>query len=389
MTLAGGSGTVAKPNQYLSTSSASAPPTSCTAGASIATTGANAITIKGFGYYYGITFSAAGGGSNADGFTILNAGTTGSIYFESCTFALASTSSTQVTLIGNGGGGVDADNFANFLNCIFTFGATGQTFKLEACNINIVGGSVAATGSVPTTLLTLVNEASNQTVIRGCDLSAITGTLCALGVSTMAEVTLENCKLGSGVTMSSGSNPSPGGPYFRLHNCDSGSKNYRFYEGDYTGTIQQETTIVDNTTTCSNGTQQFSWNIATTADVAFGQPYVSPEIAQWCALTTGSYTATIQINSNIALTNAQIWMELEYFGSASFPIASVVNSRAADAITTPSTYTTSSDSWGGSETHQQYMRVTFSPAMAGPVKVRIYVADPSITVYVNPLIIIS
>jgi hypothetical protein len=51
--------------------------------------------------------------------------------------------------------------------------------------------------------------------------------------------------------------------------------------------------------------------------------------------------------------------------------------------------TSSAASWGGSPAHTQKLQVTFTPQMKGPVKARIFVAKPSITVYVDPLLTIS
>jgi hypothetical protein len=380
MTLSGGSGTAAAPNQYLSVSNSVAPPTAVTSGASVSTTTANGITLEGYGYYYGITFSS-GSGASAATFNVAVTGAT-SLFTENCTLQQGTSSSSSLFNFGNTAG------YSYHVNPTIVFGSTGQSLDVNGGTHSFINATVAQTGSVPTTLIKNTAAETVNFVIRDSDLSAITGTLYNAGSENGAgQILLANCKLASGVTMVSGNYGNAFSAVFRVHNCDSGSKNYRFYEGAYLGTIQQETTIVDNTNPASNGNETISWNIATTADTAFGQPYAAPEIATWNAFTSSSHTATIQINSNISLTNAQIWMELEYLGSASYPTGSIITSRAAP-LATPTAYSSSSDSWGGSETYQQYMQVTFSPALAGVIKARVFVADPSITVYVNPLILV-
>lgn len=388
MSLAGGQSTAAASTSYICCSSSSvAPPTAAgtTASINITTGTVNLSITSNNSYWYGVTFTTGTAGSNVQDLLISNAAGQQALYFESCNFETLSTSTTNLFFIGSTN---CSDAIFNFLNCTFVFGSTSQKISTYSGEINFIGGSIAATGSSPATLfLPLATLAQNVTV-RDCDLSGITGTILNVGIASPGEFLIENCKLGSGVAMTTGAVSSPGGIMFRLHNCDSGSKNYRFYESDYESVIQQETTIVDNTNPCSNGAQQFSWNIATNATISFGAPYISPEIAQWNSLTSGTHTATVQIAGANTLTNGDIWMELEYPGNASFPIDSIVNNRVADILTAVSAQPTSTDSWGGSPAHTQYLQVSFTPLMAGPIIARIYVAKPSITVYVNPLIVV-
>ena len=382
LTLAGGTGTAASPTKYISVNKATVPPTasSILSGASEATTGLNTLTRNGYGYYNGITFSSGSGGSNAVNL-VLN-GSAGYTFDENCTYNLATTGTQSILMGGNS----VATGFT-MLNPTFIFGSTTQTLAFQGGSFTIINPTVAQTGSVPSVLTRLLAGGGTY-VIRDGDLSKITGTLTNNNsASASASILFENCKLGAAVAMTSNSflNASTN---FILHNCDSGNKNYRFYQSNYLGTIQQETTVVDNNNPANNGNQSYSWSIATTANTALTQPYISPEIAQWCNLTSGTHTATVQINSNVALTNAQIWMELEYLGSSSTPIGTSVTSRVSNVLSTPTTYTTSSDSWGGALSNQQYMQVSFTPAMAGYIKVRIYIAVPSTTVYVSPLILV-
>lgn len=382
LTLAGGQGTAAAPNQYLTVSHLVAPPTSVTTGSSEAVTGAFNLNVQGYGYYYGINFLAGNAANNANMEWGGNAA--GNLVLENCTSTLNNTFA-GATL---GLGASNAQAFTiTLINPTFIFGNTSQNIQQYDGNIIVINASVAQSGSIPSVLIKHNAVAGGTLLIRDSDLSKITGTL--LNPNSEAGnlfTILENCKLGSGVAMTTGAFLD-GASTLKVHNCDSGSKNYRFYESGYLASVQQETTIVDTTNPASNGAQTISWNISTSSSVAFGQPYVSPEIAQWCNLVTGSHTATIQIDSNVALTNAQVWMELEYLGSSATPVGSVITSRVAP-LASATVYPTSSDIWGGSQTSQQYMQVSFSPALAGYIKVRIYVAIPSATIYVNPLILV-
>ena len=123
-TLAGGQGTYTSPNQYLSVSASGAiPPTSCTKGASVATTGAFALKVQGFGYWYGLTFSCAGGGSNNANFS----SQAQTLFYDTCTFAMASTNASPVLILSDISTGIGG--FTTMLGCSYTFGNAGQKIQ--------------------------------------------------------------------------------------------------------------------------------------------------------------------------------------------------------------------------------------------------------------------
>lgn len=392
VTLVGGQGTNAAPNKYYCVSNAVAPPAAITTGASLSVTTAHTLFITKNGYYEGIAFNC-GAGTNANTPSLIwggNGNTNFLTTFKNCSFNMLGTGSGATI-----GASSPDQNGVLMYNCTVTFSNTGQTFG----NTNtvqggtMIGGSIAATGSVPTSLFNIGLTKSGFYRLRGVDLSSVIspGTLVNNSNGwTAGEIALENCKIGNAVTMTSGTFDLFS--QFKMDNCDSGSKNYRFYRQNFFGSINQDTTTVNNTNPSSDGTTKISWSLNTSPNVNFYRPMIFEEfpIVQWNSLTSGAHTATIQIASNgSALTNKDIWMELEYFGSSASPISSIVSSRAIDILATPSTYSTSTDSWGGSPTNTQFMQVSFSPQLAGPIKCRIYMGAPVVTAYVNPLIIVN
>lgn len=391
MTLAGGQGTAALPTSYLSISKTTVPPTTLTTGASVATTGVNTLIVKGYGYYSGITFSAAGGGSNNAGLVIEG----GALYFENPTFTLASTYATGAISLQDNSALNPLDGVVWLINPAFTFSATGQKINLGASSggghVISIGGSVAATGSVPTTLFGDNGGAWVDATFRDIDLSAITGTLFTYTAASGGFIRLEDCKLASGVTMTSETLTDAGSIKFQAHNCDSGSTQYKFYDKDYLGTLQQSTSEVDTTNAATDGHTEISWSITTSANTTFTQPYAMeyfPEIA-WYDTTGSSVTATIEIAGAQSLNNAQIWPECENLSTSGYPLGVATSGRASNVLSTPTTWSTSADSWTGSPTYTQYMTVSFTPQLSGQVKCRVYVADPSITEYVSPRILLG
>ena len=142
---------------------------------------------------------------------------------------------------------------------------------------------------------------------------------------------MENCRLGSGVTVATGTVPDPASISLRMHNCDSGATNTRFFTQNYVGTTQQETTVVRNGG-ASDGTTPVSWNLSANANAYFGMPLASEPIAIWNGATGASLTATIEIAGTGALNTNDIWVEFEYPGSASFPQGSVATTKARLAV---------------------------------------------------------
>lgn len=388
MTLAGGQGTVLAQNKYVCVSNSVAPPTAVTTGATVSTTGVSGLTINLVGYYAGISFLSGSGSSTASTTISGTASATHALYFENCSFTLNTTDNNTNFLIGPSSS--PNSILSRFNNCTFVFGNASQRFQLRNGIVEVVGGSFAATGTLPTVLITPLSGGSSlNCIIRDCDLSAITGTLYQQGGNNSGFVIFENCKINSGVTIVSSTPTGPGSPAIKLHNCDSGTKNYRFFESVYMGTILQDTVTINNAG-ASDGTQAISWKIVTGSSVSsINQPFQAPEITMWQDTTGSSKTATIEIAGAGTLTNSDIWLELEYPGSSATPIGSVVSSRATDIIATPSNAPTSSASWSGSPAVKQYLQVTFTPQMKGPIKARVFVGKQNTTVYIDPMITVA
>lgn len=375
-------GTLALPcNVYcISSSTTLASPTTATT-ASISTTGNSAFTITGWSYYYGVAYNC-GSGANAPLFSVASAA--GEVRIESGQLNLVATGAASFSF------GIRQPSTTQFMylyNTAISFGATNQVINSGANGLGFFmqGGSIAATGSVPTTLANFVSSGAVNVLMRDVDLSAITGTLFGVGDNCTGSVTLENCKLGSGVAVTSGSFTGYSCP-LKVHNCDSAATNYRYYYANGGGVIKQETTIV-RTGGDTDGTTPLSWNITTSANSQFTQPFVSEEIAIWNNSAGTSLTVTAFLNTATTLNNNDFWIEVEYPASSGSPLGATVNTRMA-VLGTPAALTADGVSnWGASAKANSYKcSVTFTPQMKGIIKMRLYQAKPSVTVYVDPQI---
>jgi hypothetical protein len=204
-------------------------------------------------------------------------------------------------------------------------------------------------------------------------------------------VSFENCKLGSSVTVATGTFSNAGGNgsvEIRLVNCDSADTNYRYHKQNYHGTITQESTIV-RTGGASDGTTPISRKMVSTANTKIYSPLVMDDIVFWNETTGSSQTATIEVvTDNVTLTDAECWLEVEYLGTSGFPISSLVNDRVTDDVFgTPANQTTSSETWtttGLTTPVKQKLAVAFTAQEKGYVRIRVMLAKASTTVYVCP-----
>lgn len=330
---------------------------------------------------YGLNFSA-GSGANTANLVLGNGGT--SIFADTCSFGLGNSNAASVMSIGNGS--VGSDNI-NLSNCTLTFGSTGQAVN-SGLNVGftMAGGSIAATGSVPVTLFNITSSRAPYIILRDVDLSAISGNIYG-GTNLGGYVDVQNCKLNAAATPVSAIGGANAGS-FRLHNSDSTSTNYRYLFQNGLGTVQSETSMV-RSGGATDGTTPLSWLITTGANTKITQPFQCEDISRWNSLTGSPLTVTLYLESNTALDNSKMWIQVEEPGTSGFPLGVNVSTRMT-LLGTPTNLTSDSSTWGGSAlTHKYKIVATITPQNAGPVKCRIFVAVPSAAIVVDPLFTIT
>lgn len=352
--------------------------------ATISTTGANSINILAGGatqfcYYYGITFKA-GSGSSAASLTVAATRT----QFENCGFFLSNTSATSGIIIGSSAGWGDLE----FINPVFTFSNVSQAINRRAGRAKFKGGSIGGS-TFPGILINQQSgtETPATWIFDGFDFSALGSGKTIFGNSATLSQTMQcvNCKINSLATFS---NTPIGGAINDLIITDTGSNNSRVERYTYGGPLTTETTIV-RSGGASDGTTPVSWKIAGNANNKRLVAIETFQIVQWNALVGASHTVTVEVvNDGTTLTNADIWMEVEYLGTSGFPISSLASTGLANPLATPANLPSSSASWaaGLATPIAQYLQVTITPQMAGLIRVIVRMAKASKTVYVDPLI---
>lgn len=380
-TLAAAAGAFAQTIILSVTKAGSVPPVAAdiTSGASIACTGATALTFTGGGtYWQGITFSTGSGSSLAS----LAFSSSGSQYFNNCAFILNTTNSGAPINIGTSSRLV-------WNNCTVTFGHASQNIGSQG-RFEWYNTTSAILGTTPTTLF---GSTANFSYIHchGVDLSALGSgkNLCDGSSPGLGTVILSFCKLGSSVTVRQNTPTQPCSDLVTLTNCDSGNTGYRNEWYSATGAITPEITIT-RTNGATDGVQKVSHKYVSNANTTLSDPLEGPPIYKWNTVTS-SQTATIEFISSASLNNNDIFVELEYLGTASFPQSIFVNNTIATILTAAAAQTSSSVAWDSSPATpvKQKLVVTFTAQIAGLVRAVVKVAKASTTVYVDPLLTIA
>ncbi len=192
-----------------------------------------------------------------------------------------------------------------------------------------------------------------------------------------------------------GTNPGVGGPVVLMHNCDSADTHFRLSEQHWQGGVTQQTGTLTRSggATHADGTA-YSLKMAGNANtVNLWHPLRSTEFSVYNSSVGGSLTATVEILRDNAtnLTDADVWLEVNYLGTSGFPQGTLITDRVADVMATAANQTASSVTWdttGMANPNKQKLAVTFTPQEAGYVIARVMLAANT-TLYVDPFITLA
>lgn len=377
-------GTNASPNIITCVSTAAVPPTTSATTATVTTTGNFGITYNGAFSWDGISINV-GTGANSQGYQI------GGSYqkFTNCALNLVNTGAA----IGVVGGTVNAlGGTVVFDNVTLGFTATSQTFLVRGTNFKWIGTASAITGAtVPTSFFYASGGQSAALVeLRGVDFSAFGSgkTLVPAACNTLDPCLFIDCKFGASVTVAA-TPTNTNGSYIDVVRSDSSGTNYRSERYRYTGTLTTETTIV-RTGGATDGTTLISWKLVSTANSKWVQPFESYLTTIWNDSTSAITTLTIYgtTTGGGVPNNDDIWVEVEYLGSAASPLGTFITTTKASNVAASTTTNNSSDAstWGGGGAGNGFKIVvpSFTPGMKGPINITIKVAKASSTYYIDP-----
>jgi hypothetical protein len=340
--------------------------------ASVSTTGANAITINGTFYCYGIAFNSGTSGTNV---TMSLTNTSGNVqHYDSCKLKNGTATNPKI-LLGPASGALTI-----LENTTVEFGGTSGGLE--------VGGELiwrdtpsAIAGTPPSTLFTKVFRANNIKVsCEGLDLSAVSGTLVG-ATSTPDRVEFIGCDLHASVTVAA--TPTGIAAVVDAIRCDT-ANNQRHERIGYAGSQFRETTVV-RTGGASDGSNSEAWRIVTTANSELLFPFRGMPIT--ILNETVGQPLDIKMHGiwggGAVPDNDEIWFDVDYFGSAGSPVLSRASGRMSDPFGTPTALDADSQTWGGGTTDFS-QTITVTPQQKGPITIWPNAALPSTTFYVCP-----
>jgi hypothetical protein len=324
--------------------SGSYPPASSdlTTGAVISTTAAVALQFapaSGGYYLYGLTMRAGVGQSGNTNLTVSS--TSSNLYCDRCSFDLASTGGGSVLNTGNVGNLV-------FNNTTVKFAAAGQQISM-ACGSFVWQNTapILVSGStVPNFLMTL-SSLNPSVVLEALDLSQLTGGLITtVSGSVFGSVLVKDCKLNAAMTVAT---PANSGLTVQIIRSDNSVGAYKSNRYQYEGTETTETTITRTGGAADPTGQAQSRKLVTTANAQWLRPFKAEPYAIWNTVTGSNVTVTVYgtVNSYYIPTNDEIWLEVEYLGSASTPLGSMVTTTKASLLASPAAVASDDSVWSG------------------------------------------
>ena len=329
-------------------------------------------------YIEGVTLSASSGNIT------FNQTAYGSHYLKNCSLQITSATSTYK---------VSAGDYVEVIldNTSISFAHAGQTINFGvSSDLTWINTASPLAGTAPTYLFTLGTYISLIDCV-GVDFSGYTGTLAYSNSSVCAsKILLEGCKISSSVTLLAGA-PNGNAPTIELVNCWDGSV-VRNDHAQIAGVVTAERTIT-LTGGAADDVGAFSLKMAAASTKI--DKWVAPLESFWIDVENTavgvSKTATVEIVSSSSLNNDEIWMQLEYMGTAGNPLASFVFSQPLTPLTAAAAVPTSTAAWNSAPATPvyQHLQVSFTPQRAGRVRARVMLGKASATVYVDPNIVIT
>jgi len=374
------------------------PPTELTTGAAVINTGPGAVSWLAGGafYVYGITFKAGVGGNSAD--AIIKIGPQGGgnlhnwTYFERCTFWLASTADFTYIYIGQFiYETVIFDNTTVYFN-----GVLGQLFarqtKFTWCNTlqPFVSGS-----KIPSFLIRCggASDAHLDVLFEACDFSQFGGKVNDNSSWWQGRIIMRNCKINPAMTVDTGVLGYPGNAV-ELQSCSSGIETSRSERYVLEGSDVSDFTVTRNGGAIDPGGLPQSRKLTTFPAALWLRPLQSNPLALW-VIGTGSPVSVIVycgvVSFGVLPMNDEIWLEVEYLSDPDSTLGTIVNTTKPTVLSTGIVVPADDSVWDETPVGFTPFKLTAAilPAHPGYVHVRVMVGKPSVTFYVDPLVVLG
>jgi hypothetical protein len=247
-----------------------------------------------------------------------------------------------------------------------------------------------------------VGNRGGNLLLSGLDLSALAATvgLTRFG-SAPGRVLYRNCKLPANWTGALVAGPiNSRGQRAMLVNCDSTDTNYRMQIADYSGSINEETTVV-RSGGATDGVTGIAWRMTTNANALYPMNALEgEEILRWFpdtgigeALGT-TITVGVEVvhDSPANLKDDEAWVSVQSLNTSGVPYSAFTRDCKANILAPGVAQATSTATWnttGLTAPKRQLLAVQITPQEAGYLIIKPVLAKPNTTMYVCPKVKVS
>ena len=322
-------------------------------------------------------------------------GANASIRTEDHTVLLASNRSVVLTGFGSTTYGlhqhrnltIDASSDSGVQSSTFLSSSYGPIY---INGLTLVDSSSHRTGPV----IALASNNTGVTRITGADFSAATGLSAIVNrASGVGSVELHNCKTAASPTWITGTANSPNS--VKVTNSGSADAPEYLYYSDYFGTVSSDTTIYMNSV-ASTESVPVAWKMVSSANANVAAPLLTPWV-YGVVSATGSKTFDVYVTQDGGagdLTDAEVWLELEYLGTSNVAMSTFATDRVGPSGAFSGAAAQTDDvtsTWAGTitETYMQKLSVTATVNEDGLYRARVALGKASTTLYVDPLVTVS
>jgi hypothetical protein len=311
-------------------------------------------------------------------------------YHEACRFALGADGFLFLTV-----GGSDIE----LVNCVVDLTSDGTTNRSQPIwytntNLKFTARGLSFVNSGYRTGVVFYSESQVSNInISGCDFSGLASTCELFEFPNGSKAVGSNCITAATWTP-------VGGSIRAAHEVDlvnfgpADAPTY-IYHQDYAGTTVSSSAIYRTGGATVEG-DACGWLVTTVAGCAEGNPHYSPWIYGEVS-STGSKTFTVYITNDTAdFTDAQVWLEVEYLGTADEANTTLASDHRTITTTAANQTDDTTSTWNGtgpSFTYKQSLAVTATVNETGQYRARVCVGVASIAgsryFYIDPKVTVS
>lgn len=387
----------AQPQQLLCVSDWDADPGTLSTGASVQTSESNYLTLVGSWYCHGIEFYVGASGTAGSG-AYIRLGSTGGPtrqIYENCSFRTGYNGVTPIYLLGTSGSISSSNDVSKYTinnSTVYTAHINTYVFIFNNGQVEINNLSFDASSATPTTMFYCGAGGAVNAEVCNCDWSALAITnLVNVTYFTNGVIRFRNCKLPAGINVVTGTWYAPG-VQIQLINCDSGDSYTRHETHQYEGVCSVVTSIYDTTTPADMSPaagDYFSTKMVTTANTSKFSPLYSQWFCVWndAAAKTPSVEVLVGADGASALNDDELWLEVDYNSGTDSPLGTRLTT-CPGLLATPAACSAGTTAWTGdgytTERTHKLSTAQITPDKPGFIWMRVALAKPSTTIYVNP-----